>query len=356
MLTSTQSKIELSGKAVKELKKVIKGVGNHKIIPILNNVKINLGENEIKVTMNDYNLTVTKKIDAEVQGAGEFLLPMSEIKNLKGFKNDDTFILEIEDYKVKLNNITFTTYNVEDYPKSNTSSFKPIAAITYDDILKLDKSLISIGKSQTRPVLTAVLIRNNEIITTDSHRLFKTDTAIEHSEDILICSEGLKNIKDHFNADSQINVSLSDNCIKFSDHQTTIEIRLQEGNFPDVSRIIPESFNSKSNVQINNVKQFKDIITAASKVHKNSLIKLTSNDGTLKVSANQVDKSFEAEIETKFTGEEISLSMSGKYLLDALKQVEGNCIKFYFHGNLRPFTLQGNDDKSLALVLPVRTN
>lgn len=55
-------------------------------------------------------------------------------------------------------------------------------------------------------------------------------------------------------------------------------------------------------------------------------------------------------------GEELKISFSAKYVMDALKALEGNEISVDFTGAMRPFVIRTKDDDSmLQLILPVRT-
>jgi DNA polymerase-3 subunit beta len=357
MSTVTANKVLLSGQSVKELKKVIKGVKFNKHMQVLNNVKVTLNDDHITVIIHTLDFSITKRIPADVQGSGYFLLPIDEIKNLKGFKNNDIFTIEYDNQKAKINNMSFSTMDVEDYPKNNLDEYELISTVTYDELINIDKALISSSKSESRPVLTGILFRKGEIVSTDSHRLFKTKSQIEYDNDILIPALNVKNLKDHFSKDSQIKVSIHDHYVKFEDEFTTFETRLLEGNFPDVSRLIPFSYDAKTTIEIDNIKEFTNIVTAASNITKksrNNVIKFDIINGELTISAKESNKEFESKMKLYTYGEDLKISLCGQFLLDALKQVNDNKITIHFYGNMRPFIITGKDE-SLGLILPVRT-
>jgi len=55
-------------------------------------------------------------------------------------------------------------------------------------------------------------------------------------------------------------------------------------------------------------------------------------------------------------GEELNISFSAKYMMDALRALDGNDIQISFTGAMRPFLLRPlHTDSMLQLILPVRT-
>jgi DNA polymerase-3 subunit beta len=55
-------------------------------------------------------------------------------------------------------------------------------------------------------------------------------------------------------------------------------------------------------------------------------------------------------------GEDLKISFSSKYMLDALKAIEHDEITISFTGAMRPFIIRpADDDNILQLILPVRT-
>ncbi len=55
-------------------------------------------------------------------------------------------------------------------------------------------------------------------------------------------------------------------------------------------------------------------------------------------------------------GEDLKISFSAKYMMDALKAIEGSEIYVNFTGAMRPFVFKPlHDETILQLILPVRT-
>ena len=85
---------------------------------------------------------------------------------------------------------------------------------------------------------------------------------------------------------------------------------------------------------------------------------MTLQDQLIEISSNtpEVGKVVEEMKGISMDGEELKISFSAKYMMDALRAIEGNEIKITFTGAMRPFVIYPiNDDSTLQLILPVRT-
>ena len=89
------------------------------------------------------------------------------------------------------------------------------------------------------------------------------------------------------------------------------------------------------------------------------MVKLTTlNDGIIEISSisPEIGKVTEEIQSESIEGEELKISFSAKYMMDALKALDGTDIKISFTGAMRPFLLRPiHSDSMLQLILPVRT-
>jgi len=70
----------------------------------------------------------------------------------------------------------------------------------------------------------------------------------------------------------------------------------------------------------------------------------------------EIGKVVEELMSESITGEDLKISFSAKYMMDALKVLEGTEVRISFTGAMRPFVIHPmNDNSTLQLILPVRT-
>lgn len=365
ILVENKLGVQLTGKEMKEVKKMVTGYKKRGVIvPALLNAKFTIDSEGLTVTVahNDYILNIY--FEVETEGKGSFLVPIEVIQRLKGIKNDDTFsISSIEDNK-KIELISngtkrvFITEYVDNYPALSKSRYDYVSSIDHDDILKLNDAAISVSFMESRPILQYVLIRDEHIYSTDSHRLYASKTNIKHDSDITVFYAGIKYLKSLFDKKQDTKLFVNDTHVKFNQGKSSIILRQGEGNYPDVKRLIPD--HSTTSFAINDKKALTDIIKDAATVtasERNNVIKfkITKNELII-TSKNEKKGEFEAITPIhNMQGEELKLMMSGKYVLEGLKQLHSDSIELRFNGHMRPFTMNSdNNENEFALILPVR--
>ena len=238
------------------------------------------------------------------------------------------------------------------------------------DLLKamIRQTSFAVSTSETRPILTGVnwKVENNELycIATDSHRLAQRKAKIEMETpanyNVVIPGKSLNELSKILADNSEsIEIVITENQILFKAKHLLFFSRLLEGNYPDTSRLIPSE--SKTDIVLH-TKEFLHAIDRASllaREGKNNVVKLmTLQDQLIEISSNtpEVGKVVEELKGISMDGEELKISFSAKYMMDALRAIEGNEIKITFTGAMRPFVLYPiNDDSTLQLILPVRT-
>jgi len=102
-----------------------------------------------------------------------------------------------------------------------------------------------------------------------------------------------------------------------------------------------------------------DRASLVAREERNNIVQFTSLEGNvveISSSSPEIGK-VEEEIQTTLIeGEELRISFSAKYMMDALKAVGGHDVKVQFTGAMRPFILNSvHDDSVLQLIVPVRT-
>jgi DNA polymerase-3 subunit beta len=230
------------------------------------------------------------------------------------------------------------------------------------------QTVFAVSTSETRPILTGVnwKLDNDDLvcIATDSHRLAlrkaKINTENQSSYNVVIPGKSLSELSKILDDTSDlVEIVITENQVLFKAENLLFFSRLLDGNYPDTSRLIPSE--SKTNLTINS-KEFLQAIDRASllaKEARNNVVKLTTlSQGMIEISSNspEIGKVSEEIQTSEIQGEELKISFSAKYVMDALKALEGTEINVDFTGAMRPFLIRTtHDDSMLQLILPVRT-
>ena len=146
----------------------------------------------------------------------------------------------------------------------------------------------------------------------------------------------------------------------FKLHNVLFYSRLLEGNYPDTSRLIPTEYKTSITINGRNLLQAIDRASLFAREDRNNIVHF-STDGSphVQISSNSPDVGNVEELVEAIAYrmvKPLKISFSAKYMMDALKAIDGQDLKIHFTGSMRPFILKSIDSEAiLQLILPVRT-
>ena len=367
---------------VQSVQDVMKAVTSRTTIPILTGIKMTATAEGVTLTGSDSDISIESFIPKEEAGDEivEMKQPGAIVLQAKFFseivKKLPTDFVEIEvlnqlqtvirSGKSEFNLIGLDAEEYPHLPQIEEDNKFQIPT----DLLKamIRQTYFAVSTSETRPILTGVnwRIENGELncIATDSHRLALRKARIEAGYDasynIVIPGKSLNELSKIIDdSNEMIDIVITENQILFKAKHLLFFSRLLEGNYPDTSRLIPNE--SKTDVTVN-TKEFLQAIDRASllaREGKNNVVKFaTLEGGIIEISSNtpEIGKVVEEIQSEAVVGEDLKISFSAKYMMDALKALEGTDITVSFTGAMRPFVIRPlNDETILQLILPVRT-
>ncbi|MCM3574874.1 MULTISPECIES: DNA polymerase III subunit beta [Mesobacillus] len=361
---------------------VMKAVTSRTTIPILTGIKIVANEEGVTLTGSDSDISIESFIPKEEAGDEivEIKQPGSIVLQARFFseivKKLPTDSVEIEVHnnlqtiiRSGKSEFNLNGLDAEEYPHLPQISEEHVFKIP-TDLLKglIRQTVFSVSTSETRPILTGVnwKVENNELIciATDSHRLALRKAKLEAentgSYNVVIPGKSLTELSKILDDSSEsVDIVITENQVLFKAKHLLFFSRLLEGNYPDTGRLIPTE--SKTDVVVN-TKEFLHAIDRASllaREGRNNVVKFsTIEGGAIEVSSNtpEIGTVVEEIQSQSIDGEDLKISFSAKYMMDALKALEGTEIQISFTGAMRPFVIRPlHDDSILQLILPVRT-
>ncbi len=368
-------------KLLESVQDVMKAVASRTTIPILTGIKITAAYNGVTLTGSDSDISIESFIPAEEEGNEllEVKQPGSVVLQAKFF-NEIVKKLPMDEVEISVENgfqtiirsgkaeFNLNGLDSEEYPQLPQVEEDNIISIP-TDLLKtlIRQTVYAVSSSETRPILTGVnwKIENGEIIctATDSHRLSlrkaKVQSNTTESYNVVIPGKSLTELSKILDdSNNLVEIVITNNQVLFKTKHLLFFSRLLEGNYPDTSRLIPSE--SKTDIVLN-TKDFLQSIVRASLLGegKNNIVKLSTMGNTgVEIFSNipEIGKVVE-EVQTEtITGEELKISFNAKFMMDALRALEGTDIVISFTGAMRPFVIKAqNDDTMLQLILPVRT-
>ena len=260
----------------------------------------------------------------------------------------------------KINGLNALDYPTIDFSKPGDTVTMPCSMLK--DII--EQTTFATALKETRPVLTGVNFRLDDHILrctgTDSYRLAKKTFPfnVDGSFNVTIPSRTLNDVKATMldQGEEVIEISLSDKKAQFNIEDMVLQTRLLDGTFPDVDRLIPSSFDYVLSINRNELIRSIDRTTFIRSDNMSiNRLQCSENEVILTSKSQEIGESRE-NLDCTFKGNDLDISFSGNYVIDAARALRGENITVNFSGDMRPFVLKDEDDESvIQLVLPLRT-
>ena len=319
----------LNGIRIVERATVVKGLQ-----PVLANVLIEtIGDNKIKLTATDFDLSITTYINATVESEGKYTLPAKKLGEIISRLNDELI-------KLELNGSTATI-------TSKKSKFD-IIGISANEFPLVEEQISENDcmEIETEPFTKAI----REVVK-------NTSTDEENPFEMLISSRilaELSKIATLVDSDN-IKICKEQKKIVITIDKTKIITRLMQGQFPKYNQLIPQTFPKEAVVNKG------DLISALERVavmvnEKNSIVKFEFADNTLKLSGDSPEAgNSQDEIDAKYMAEPLAIAFNYKFILEFLKIVEAEEIKIQLNSPLSATVFAPcSDEDYIYLVMPVQ--
>ncbi|AWE07632.1 DNA polymerase III subunit beta [Lysinibacillus sp. 2017] len=364
----------------KAISDVSKAVSLKTPFPILTGIKMTACDNCLILVGSNSDIVIEKIIPFTIDGVqvldvyktGSVVISakyLSEIvKKLPDkihFKVNEKQLVTIQSNEIITNLQGFSAEDYPSFPQIDEAEYIEIPSVELIEIIK--QTVFAVSKSESRPVLTGVNMsfKDNQLtcVATNSQRLALRELAIESSLNgsFIVPGTSLNELTKLINNESGvIHIFVIDNYIVFKLNTISLFSRLIGGNYPNVSGLLPS--NSKTIITLNTNQLLKGIDRAClfASEWKNNNVNLEINDGTkIKISSNssEIGKIEETQTIKTINGEiDLSISLDGSFLMDALKVIKEEEIRISFGGPMKPILIEPIDNSSfIHLISPVRS-
>lgn len=364
------------------LNNVMKAVSSKTTTPILTGIKIDTTTEGITLTGSDADITIQTFIPAEENGEQLMTIETtgSIVLQARMF-NEIVRKLPTNEVEIEVGSNLATTIRSGksefNLMALDASEYPLLPEVSADrqfelpaDLLKsmIRETVFAVATSESRPVLTGVnlIINQNELIcvATDSHRLARRKVNIknlpENTSPIVIPGKSLNELNKILeDSTNPVQIAITSQQVLFKADNVLFFSRLLEGNYPDTSRLIPEDYQTNLTINGKALLQAIDRASLLAREDRNNVVRFeTLENNTVKISSNspeigKVEELIQVEI---LEGDELKISFSAKYMMDALKAIDSQDVVIQFTGTMRPFILRAaEDDSILQLILPIRT-
>ena len=359
--------------------KVSKALSTKNLIPVLGGIKFELKRKKLTLTASDNDITIQAVIesnndeDFKIESEGSIIIQGKYILDIVRKLPDKYINIEvIDELKILIysdkSEFNLNGISESEYPNINLEESKKKIDINAG-ILKsiVNQTAFASSNEESKPVLTGI---NFNIVgdilecnSTDSYRLarkiVKLNKISEESYNIVIPSHNLSEFTKILGDDEEIvELHIFNNKILFKKSNLKFESRLINGTYPNTSNLLPEDSMLIVSTNLNDFYNVIDRVSILTSDKEKNIVTLETNGNTLilKSSSVEIGRVEEKMNITKNNDENIKISFSAKYMMEALKSFSTENVDLHFVGEIKPILIKSSEDESLTqLVLPIRT-
>lgn len=364
---------------LENLNKVSKAISTKNLIPILSGIKFDLTYKGLLLTASDNDITIQTFIPAEnnkdmiIEKEGSIIIQGKYILDIVRKLPDEYINIEvIDELKILIytENSEFNLNGIDkkEYPNISLEDNKTHVNISPKEFKKLvNQTAFATSNDESRPILTGINIKITgnifECSATDSYRLAKKqivlNDVIEENYNIIIPSKNiLEFIKIIDDNGDNLEIHIFNNKILFKNNNLLFQSRLISGNYPNINNLIPTDSFLKISANLDDIYNVIDRASILTSDKEKNIVTLETNGNMLivKSSSAEVGRVEEKMNIIKNNDENIKISFSAKYMLEALKSFSGKNIEMSFVGEVKPIIVKDDEEENLIqLVLPIRT-
>lgn len=352
--------------------KVSKAIAVKTTNPVLEGIKLVAEDDTLTLFSTDLELSIEKKIKAEVKEEGSCVVPGKFFSEyVKKLTNDKIELTLEENNGLKIKYLDSEGYiqcfMESEYPDINLMDSQEYFAITKTNLKELINNVIfSVAIDDSRPILRGCLLEIGKdvikAVTSDGYRLSLARKVLTYSNTETSCIVPDKSLREISkildDSDEQINVYVNKNFLMVDQGDTKIITRLLEGEFLNYKQIIMAS--AKDTVITVNKAQIVDALERASllsKIGQNNLVKFDIKEDVMLLTSNSEIGNVKEKISIVLEGKDLLIAFNARYFLEAFRTIDDEFVKINFQGPTNPCTItpvDGEKEEYLYLILPVR--
>lgn len=348
-------------------------------MPVLNGIKLELTEQDLFLTSSNSDISIQVIINhhsLEITEPGTIVVPGKFLIEIIRKINSNKITINLIEEKIMIikadrSEFKLNLFNKLDYP--------PIDFISLDKPLLLDskelnqiikETYFAASQTEKRPILTGVSFQyTNQVlrcVATDSYRLSQkiVDLRQEYEDfSFVIPSKSLDELQKILNGlNETIEIYFNKTKVLFKFKNILFQSRLLDGNYPDTSRLIPESFpiavTFNKDELINSIEKVS-LLSPKDKDNNYNVVKFQIHaEHIIEISSSNTEIGFAKDelipVEP-IVGNELRIAFSSKYILEALRSFISQTLTLNFTGEIKPFIIKGDNDPDLIhLILPIR--
>ena len=339
-------------------------------LPVLGNLLLETTERGMRISGTDLDIGVSTDVIADVEASGGITIPAKKLLEIVrelppapvkiGVVGEQLITLECGRSRFKLLGLPR-----DEFPAFPSIDFSNSWRVKSNDVQNLiAHTVFAVSTEESRPILNGVLweVRDSytRMVATNGHRLAKMEVPYFGGMigDFIIPPKALEQVRRLFPADEELEIARGENHLAFRSPFTSVFTRLIEGPYPNYDQVIPRDNDRVAIIDkaaLQSALKRMSVI-ASDQTHR---VKLSFNSALLKFSVTTPDLGDgQDELPVRYDGDPMDIGFNGMYLLELLRYMPTEEIRFTFREAERAATIEPENwlepGKYLCLVMPLR--
>jgi DNA polymerase-3 subunit beta len=353
---------------------VSKGVSPRTTLPILKGIKVRCvaGESKVEFFSSDWDISVETSAPAFVEDGGETVVSAKLFSDIVREMPPGEIVFEMIEGGKALISGKNSEFDIQGIPSDQFPEIESdVDGMSFSlgkNMLKdmIKKTAFAASVEEARGIITGVLFEMGEsdisLVALDGFRMAVAKEKIEggNEKNLVVPSRIVNEIGkiliDSGGGDSEnVDIVAGDNKAKFVIGETTVVVRLMEGEFIKYNDILPKE--NKISVKIDKEELIESVRRSSIIVRegKNAFIKFRVDGDELIVSSRADEGRNKDVIKVEKEGEDIEIGFNGRFINDILRVISDEKIVMDFSTSISPCIIRPEEgDNYKYLVLPVR--
>lgn len=343
---------------------VSRAVSTRSSVQVLSGIRLGSSEGKLELAATDMELSLRTNLAGSVTGSGAVVVPAKLLTDIVRLLPAGEVVLEEHDGSLSVTSGSYSSrlnvYAAEDFPKLPVISGALTTLETPAFLDTIERVSRAASKDESRPVLTGILVRfegtSLVMAATDSYRMSVKETTLSQPGpelEAIIPARALAELHRIAAGSDAIEVAVEENHVVFHVAGVWLTTRRIDGQFPDVKKLRPESFEAE--LSLPRVELLEVVRRAAVLAQRNSPLRLRFAEGELTISAQAQDIGETREtLPIPYSGEPIEIGFNADFLREGLESVTTDEISFKLINPLRPGLITADGDAFWYLIMPIR--
>ena len=352
------------------LQSVVNVVERRQTLPVLANVLLDAGQEELIITATDLELELVSRAEVRTVQPGKITIPARKFYDIcRGLPEGADITVEASDGKAIVKSgrsrFTLSTVSASDFPQIGSADGGTEFSLPQKALKTLiEKTSFAMAAQDVRYYLNGLLLhvtaKRVRAVATDGHRLamseFEGDTGASEEMQVILPRKAVLELARLLDdSDEVVQLRAGDGQFQADLEAIRITSKLIDGRFPDYERVIPEGGENILSADRDRVKQalVRASILANEKFRG---VRLMLDKGKLKLQTNNPEhEEAEEELDVDYNGTAMEIGFNVNYLLDALNASGGETFMLTLKSSDASGLLHASENASSKyVVMPMR--